>query len=377
MTIPVLGDRAGMSSAATGTGSTITLEAALGAVAPNVCSFQDFGTAGITNGQPVSYLILDSNGNWEVGVATFSTSGPSLTGRTPTGSSNAGAAINLSGNQQVFIAALTANIMTNFLTGAGLKGGPIQNAGTVLADPAYHQSFLAGLQLSNDVTTPNSVLDISSGVCVDSTNASFIKLANFTKSTAGSWVAGSGNDAMGNGLTIAASTWYHVFAAIISGAADIFFDTSVTAANKPTGTTYFRRIGSFMTDGSAHIMAFTQNGDTFIWSTPQLAYAAGAPTSLTLETMAFIPTGVIVTALLDGIIENASALVSFVLQTSANITSGSVVAVTQVGAANLGLGLLTLQTANTSAQLYMFANAFSTSVDLFAKGWIDRRGRDN
>jgi len=131
MTIAVLADRAGMSSATTGTGSTITLEAALGAVAPNVCSFQDFGTAGITNGQVVSYLIFDSNGNFEYGHATFSTSGPSLTGRTPLGSSNAGAAISLSGNQQVFLTALAEDIVTNIVAGTGLSGGTLQNGGTV------------------------------------------------------------------------------------------------------------------------------------------------------------------------------------------------------------------------------------------------------
>jgi len=76
------------------------------------------------------------------------------------------------------------------------------------------RSYLAGLILSNDGTSPNTVLDISAGQCVDSTNAFVINLAAFTKSTGGSWAAGSGSNGMGTGLTIANSTWYHVFAII-------------------------------------------------------------------------------------------------------------------------------------------------------------------
>lgn len=110
MAIAQLGDRGGMSSNTTGTGD-VTLNAALGAVPPNVCSYIDFATTGITNGQLVSYLILDSNGAFECGRATFNTVGPQLTGRTPIRSSNSGGLINLSGvSVQVFITALAEDI---------------------------------------------------------------------------------------------------------------------------------------------------------------------------------------------------------------------------------------------------------------------------
>ncbi len=99
-----LGDRAGHTSTTGGTG-TITLGAALGAVAPNLCSFQSFSSAGITDQMVVSYLILDSNGAWELGRGTYTASGTTLT-RGPTFSSNSNAAISLSGNEQVFISFL-------------------------------------------------------------------------------------------------------------------------------------------------------------------------------------------------------------------------------------------------------------------------------
>jgi hypothetical protein len=93
--------RAGMATSTSGTG-TITLGAALGAVALNLAAYQSFAGAGVADQTVVSYLILDSNQNWEIGTGTYTAGGTTLS-RTPKFSSNGGAAINLSGNAQVFI----------------------------------------------------------------------------------------------------------------------------------------------------------------------------------------------------------------------------------------------------------------------------------
>src|SRR5205823_4026141 len=53
---------------------------------------------------------------------------------------------------------------------------------------------IAGLTLSNDGTTPNSVLDIAAGQAADSTAAVYMTLAAFTKSTGGAWTSGTGNN---------------------------------------------------------------------------------------------------------------------------------------------------------------------------------------
>ena len=102
---------------------------------------------------------------------------------------------------------ITANIpLAGFrLTGVG---NPVnaQDAVTQTFMASYGRSLLAGLTLSNDSGTPNSVLDIAAGACADSTNAVPIIGTAFTKSTAGSWVAGTGNNGMGSGLSVAPST---------------------------------------------------------------------------------------------------------------------------------------------------------------------------
>lgn len=93
-------NRAGHACTTTGTG-TVTLGAALGAVAPNTCSYLSFATAGAADGDIVSYLILDSNGACEYGTGTYTAAGPTLS-RT-LGKSSTGSLLNLSASSQVFI----------------------------------------------------------------------------------------------------------------------------------------------------------------------------------------------------------------------------------------------------------------------------------
>ena len=93
--MPVLANRARMSTATTGTG-TITLGVA-------ASGYQSFASAGITDGETVRYAI-DDGANWEIGTGVYTASGTTLT-RTVTESSNAGAAINLSGTAFVFLTA--------------------------------------------------------------------------------------------------------------------------------------------------------------------------------------------------------------------------------------------------------------------------------
>lgn len=110
-----LSDRTAMTVSSTGTG-TITLSGALGAVAPNLASYQSFAGAGVADQQTVSYVILDANGAWEYGRGLYSSSGTSLT-RGPLASSNSGSAINMTASAQVFVTLLVEDLVGTYQLG--------------------------------------------------------------------------------------------------------------------------------------------------------------------------------------------------------------------------------------------------------------------
>jgi hypothetical protein len=93
-------NRAKVSTSTTGTG-TITLGAA-------ESGYQSFADAGVTDGDVVRYVIEDGT-DWEIGTGTYTASGTTLT-RTVDESSNAGAALNLSGSAVVYVSAAAEDI---------------------------------------------------------------------------------------------------------------------------------------------------------------------------------------------------------------------------------------------------------------------------
>jgi hypothetical protein len=66
-----------------------------------VTGFQSFSAIG--NGNTTYYSATDASGNWEVGLGTYSTTGPTLTRTTVYASSNSGSAVTFSGAVNVFV----------------------------------------------------------------------------------------------------------------------------------------------------------------------------------------------------------------------------------------------------------------------------------
>jgi hypothetical protein len=85
-----------MTTATTGTG-TITLGSA-------VTGFLTFGTAGVGDGETVTYAIQDGSQS-EIGRGVYTASGTTLSRASILKSTNGGSTINLSGNAQVFVTA--------------------------------------------------------------------------------------------------------------------------------------------------------------------------------------------------------------------------------------------------------------------------------
>src|SRR5260221_5524476 len=145
--------------------------------------------------------------------------------------------------------------------------------------------YIDGLILSNDGGTPNTKLDVAAGVCRDDTNPAAIVLnSGVVIDCATNGVNGLDTGALAN------NTWYHVFAILGGVAPATLASTSASSPTLPAGYTLKRRIGSFRTDGSAHIIAFKQNGDEFIWSTVTLdVNGAATSTTAALNTLTVAP----------------------------------------------------------------------------------------
>ena len=109
----VLADRVQETTTTTGTGSVTLLGAVTG--------YQSFAVIGNTN--TTFYTIADQGGaNWEVGIGTYSTTGPTLARTTVLASSNSGSLVNF-----------TAGVKTVFVTYPSEKSVNLDASGNVSA----------------------------------------------------------------------------------------------------------------------------------------------------------------------------------------------------------------------------------------------------
>jgi len=218
--------------------------------------------------------------------------------------------------------------------------------------------------------------------------ANLVLTSAITKSLS-AWVAGTGNGGLDTGA-VGNNTWYHVhlIRKISDGSIDALISTSATSPTMPSGYEARRRIGAIKTDGSAQIVAFSQNGDEFIWDAAVIDVDDDNPGTSAVTRTLTVPTGVKVLAYISvGGYTGSNSFTTVISALDISDQAGQAYATAalsgfpasgaQSGAGN-GWSFDTMYVrTNTSAQIRsrLSASGASDRLGIVTRGWIDDRGR--
>ena len=252
----------------------------------------------------------------------------------------------------------------------------MQNFNNLLGCLTKLQGYIGGLTLANDATTPATVIDTASGIAESDDVTTLMTLPTFTKNANAVWTVGSGNGCLDSGTSLAANTWYHLFVIerTDTGVVDELCSQSATSPALPSNYSKKRRIGSIKTDGSSHIIAFTQNGDEFLWKTAisdvSISNLGTAGATLSIST----PLGVKTNALI-GVQINGTPNWHVELYSPDQGFGENVIVIGVNPASSQWLaGSGSIRT-NTSSQIQAISDQNNTTLFLATNGWIDTRGR--
>lgn len=269
----------------------------------------------------------------------------------------------LSGTNTIYYRSGT-NTWSAVLIGSNLtfSAGTLSATGGGGGSAALPTRYWQGYTHSNSVGSPNTVIDVSAGSARDSTDTA--DLINASGSINCATVGANGLDAG----SLANSTWYYTFAiATAGGATALLASTSATAPTLPATYTKFRRIGSFKTNGSAQILAFTHVNDQWWWSSsPRDVNTSSLGTTRTLFALS-VPR-------VQGVWARYAATVVNAAPVSVSLYPGFLPSGATTGTVgyNGSSGVNTGETqVDASGQIYAVSTAASTTLVIDLAGWRD------
>lgn len=246
--------------------------------------------------------------------------------------------------------------------------------GPLVSTLSVIKHYLSGCILSNDATTPSSVIDVTSGAWTDDTGAKL-----FASSAGTVDLTTTGANGLDTG-TVGANTWYAIYeigktdgtTALLASSA---FGSSVTM---PSGYTLKRRIGDILTDGSSNIVTFVQHDNRFVYAGAlHNDYNTTNNTTAYLITLS-VPPKIAVTALiwvsgtiasgsdeeifaspdLPDVAPSATGLANFIVNSSAESAEQ--------------LAIVT----NTTQQIRERGSTSGATLYVETYGWVDDRGQN-
>lgn len=257
-----------------------------------------------------------------------------------------------------------------------LAGGPLPRA------------YLAGLGLSRAADTDHDIT-VAVGEARDGGHtANLVLAAAITKQIDAAWAVGDAQGGLDTG-SVGNATWYHVWLIKRSdtGVVDALFSTSASSPTMPSDYDLKRRIGAVLTDGSANIIAFVQNGDTFLWTNPPVVSATNPGTSAVSRTLS-TPLGVVTEAIVNveiSAVTSGSVAVYLsplsVDDEAVTVTDAPLATLSSVNAANAATSPSTqarvFTDTSSAIRSRLSASGSSDALRIATLGWVDRRGRDD
>jgi hypothetical protein len=238
-------------------------------------------------------------------------------------------------------------------------------------------NYLTGYTLSNNVADATNDIDIAAGVCMDSTNTSFIKLASgITKRMDAAWAVGTNQGCLDTGSL--SDQTYHLYAIkrLDTGVVDIIASADEDGPTMPDDYTVFRRIGSLPREAGAMI-GITQRGDQFLRKVA-VRDVNGNQNSSASQRVLSVPLGIQVDALIRVRAENASGWSVLFSALDVTDTAPSLVDA-PLGDIGGTAGVADRATLSVRTDVFGRIRARSTvnttDLQIITYGWIDTRGK--
>ncbi len=228
----------------------------------------------------------------------------------------------------------------------------------------------SGMILSNAADTAHDITASAGSRRDSSDTVTIVKGSAMTKQIDSSWSAGTAAGGLANGVALQSNTWYH-FHVIqhTNGTVDYGFDTSITATALLSGSgyTYYRYLGSVLTDGSSNLLQFLQCNDMFSWTDPTVSFTTSSLSTTRTPAVISVPPGVNSHVFCNTSCTNASATSIYVANGNSTDSAPSSSAA-PLASLYCGAGL-TVQAevsgiTDTSSQLQVRATNASTTLKL-------------
>ena len=160
-----------------------------------IVGFQSFSV--MTNGNTTYYGSSDGT-NWEVGIGTYSTTGPTLTRTTILSSSNSGSAVTFTGTPTVWIdypssksvyQDANTNVNANSFIPGWTSTTTAAGTTTLTTSSTYYQRFVGST--TQTVQLPNATtVNLGQGFIIDNDSTGALALQDATPTSLGSIVPG-------------------------------------------------------------------------------------------------------------------------------------------------------------------------------------------